>query len=307
MRVVGIDDLVLDYYYNNGKLIAVDGGISVHNIIANLSSRGIKTCVIAACGSDIQGDLSIDSLKQLDVDTSYIEKYNQVKTRNMHVNFINGEFTSKRKCPICGKKEWYSNSLLSPEKILNNINSDDILLFAGINPLNKEVLDKCNNNSLIDIGYYNEFEDYSDEYILDFFKRKFLILNINERVDNYLKERFPDKNIYNGNIVIITRGKEGADFIYNGKIIKKQLIPTKEVDPNGAGDVFFSSIIYDYFTNKDFDVDNSYKNATKLASIVVKSLGARGHLHDLYEVEKEDNKCTCETFKIKKKIRKERS
>ena len=46
MRLISIGDLVIDYYYDNGKLIAVDGGISVHNIIANLASMGLDTCVI---------------------------------------------------------------------------------------------------------------------------------------------------------------------------------------------------------------------------------------------------------------------
>lgn len=305
MRIVGIDDLVLDYYYNDGNPLAVDGGISVHNIIANLSYRGLKTCVIGACGNDIQGDISIDSLKHLNVDTSYIEKFPHVKTRKMHVNFIDNSFVSKRKCPICGKKEWYNDSLLSPEKVLSEIKSNDILVFAGANPFNKKILDNCPNKAFIDLGYYNELENYSDQYILDFFKRKFEILNINERVDNYLKERFKNKRIYNGNIIVITRGKKGADFIYNGKVIKKQLNPVEEVDANGAGDSFFSSIIYDYLNKDDFNVDKSFETATNLTGQVVRNLGARGHIHELYEIEHEENKCTCETFKIKKKRKKD--
>lgn len=298
MRIVGIEDLVLDYYYENGNIIAVDGGISVHNII---SHKGLKTCIIGACGDDIQGNISIDSLKNLNVDMLYIEKYPQEKTRKMHINFIDKSFVSKRKCPICGKKEWYSKPLLSSEKVLSETNYDDILVLAGVNPFNKKILDNCHNKIIIDLGYYNELENYSDQYILDFFKRKFEIINVNERVDKYLKERFKNKKIYNGNIVVITRGKKGADFIYNGKVIKKKLEPVEEVDANGAGDAFLSSIIYDYLNQKDFNIDKVFENATKLTSKVVSSLGARGHLHKLYEVESEDNKCICETFKVKKK------
>ena len=100
-------------------------------------------------------------------------------------------------------------------------------------------------------------------------------------------------------LIIITKGKKGADFIYKNKTITKKLTPTKEIDSNGAGDAFFSSIIYDYF-NDDFSIDKAFNNATKLTSIVVSSLGARGHLHNIYKVDKIDNNCICTDFKIKR-------
>ncbi len=45
MRVVSIGDLVLDYYYKNEKLVGVNGGMSSHNIIANLAFKGYDTAV----------------------------------------------------------------------------------------------------------------------------------------------------------------------------------------------------------------------------------------------------------------------
>ena len=60
MRVVSIGDLVTDYYYKNGKLIGVNGGMTSHNIIANLAKAGIKTSVFACCGDDPQGEIAIN-------------------------------------------------------------------------------------------------------------------------------------------------------------------------------------------------------------------------------------------------------
>jgi len=300
MRLISIGDLVIDYYYDNGKLIAVDGGISVHNIIANLASMGLDTCVIGSCGTDIKGEIAIKSLKNLKVDISHIKKNPQISTRVMHINFINNDFTSKRRCPICGNKEWYEKDFVTLTDVLNKIKNDDMIVLAGINELNKSILDNCSNKAFIDIGYYNEFEKYKDQYIIDFFNRKFEIININERVDNYIKDRFHGKNIYNGKIVIITRGKNGAEFIYKNEKTEKKLTPTKEKDPNGAGDAFFASVIFDYLTDKNFDLDKAFKNATNLTSKVVSCLGARGHLHNLFEVEKEDDSCTCKSLILKR-------
>ena len=68
MRVVSIGDLVLDYYYKNGKLIGVHGGMSSHNIIANLAKKKISTAVYGVSGNDIQGKIANLSLKKLNVD-----------------------------------------------------------------------------------------------------------------------------------------------------------------------------------------------------------------------------------------------
>ena len=72
MRVVSIGDLVLDYYYKNGKLIGVDGGMSSHNIIANLAKKKISTAVYGVSGNDIQGKIANLSLKKLNVDNDIV-------------------------------------------------------------------------------------------------------------------------------------------------------------------------------------------------------------------------------------------
>ena len=48
MRVVSIGDLVTDYYYKNEKFLGINGGMTSHNIIANLAKKGINfalTCL----------------------------------------------------------------------------------------------------------------------------------------------------------------------------------------------------------------------------------------------------------------------
>ena len=88
MRIISIGDLVLDYYYNNGKLVGVNGGMSSHNIIANLANFGLNTSVIGVCGNDSAGKIAIKSLEELKVDTSNIEISNDIKTRCFHIVFF---------------------------------------------------------------------------------------------------------------------------------------------------------------------------------------------------------------------------
>ena len=79
MRVVSIGDLVIDYYYKNEKLLGINGGMTCHNIIANLAKFGFETSVFGVCGNDLQGEFATKSLEILKVDISNIKKINGIE------------------------------------------------------------------------------------------------------------------------------------------------------------------------------------------------------------------------------------
>ena len=137
MRVVSIGDLVTDYYYKNGKLLGINGGMTSHNIIANLAKMNINTAVFGVCGDDIQGKIAIKSLEKLNVDVKNIVILNNVRTRCFHVSYFDIEgklsFSSKKRCPFCNNKKWYENSLIDTNGIIKNINDDDVLVFDNLN------------------------------------------------------------------------------------------------------------------------------------------------------------------------------
>lgn len=304
MKIVSIGDLVLDYVYVDSKLLGVNGGMSSHNIIANLASQGASTSVIGVCGSDIAGEICIKSLNDLNVDTTNIHKLENVNTRCFHINMTKNGFTSKKRCPICNKKHWYDESKIVVSDVLKNISKKDILVLDNLNNINIEIINKTANKIMLDLGQYYDLEKYSKTEIRDILGKQFEIVNLNERVEKYILKLFDIKNIsklINSKLTIITRGKEGADFIFNNKKIQKRLNEvSKEIDSNGAGDAFFSVFIYEYLQNnliinEDY-INDAFNKATKLTQKVVKQLGARGHLHKLYKVKQDNNICTCENF-----------
>ena len=171
MRVVSIGDLVTDYYYKNGKLIGVNGGMTSHNIIANLAKAGIKTSVFACCGDDPQGEIAIKSLEKINVDVNNIKVVKDIRTRCFHVSYFDDgkklSFTSKKRCPFCNNKKWYEESLLDTDFILSNIKFDDILVFDNLNEKNQIIIDNTMNKKIIDLGQYFEFEKLSNEEIIN--------------------------------------------------------------------------------------------------------------------------------------------
>lgn len=307
MRVVSIGDLVLDYYYKNGKLIGVDGGMSSHNIIANLAKKKISTAVYGVSGNDIQGKIANLSLKKLNVDVSKVLIKDNIKTRCFHVSYDEEGFISKKRCPKCNEKKWYEESQIDIEYITKNIQNDDILVFDNLNDKNIEIIKNVSNKKIIDIGQYFEFENLSKEDIINKLNNDFEIINFNERVSNYLLDKLNLKNnieLYNllkAKLVTITRGENGAIFIYNSKEYKFNLKDNGNViDSSGAGDAFISSIIFDYIKNNyEFNEElfpKWYEKSIKLTSKVVSNFGARGHLNSLYKIKKIDKVCTCENF-----------
>ena len=307
MRVVSIGDLVLDYYYKNGKLIGVDGGMSSHNIIANLAKKKISTAVYGVSGNDIQGKIANLSLKKLNVDVSKVLIKDNIKTRCFHVSYDEEDFISKKRCPKCNEKKWYEESQIDTEYITKNIQNDDILVFDNLNDKNIEIIKNVSNKKIIDIGQYFEFENLSKEDIINKLNNGFEIINFNERVSNYLLDKLNLKNnieLYNllkAKLVTITRGENGAIFIYNSKEYKFNLKDNGNViDSSGAGDAFISSIIFDYIKNSyEFNEElfpKWYEKSIKLTSKVVSNFGARGHLNSLYKIKKIDKVCTCENF-----------
>ena len=320
MRVVSIGDLVTDYYYKDGKLIGINGGMTSHNIIANLAKMGIKTSVFACCGDDFQGKIAIKSLEKVNVDISNIKIINGVRTRTFHISYFNdGEklsFTSKKRCPFCNNKKWYDESILNTDFVISNIKSDDILIFDNLNEKNQTIIDNTSNKKVIDLGQYFEFEKLSNEEIINKLCNKFEIINFNERVTQYLLNRLnlkKDIELYKiimPKLMTITRGENGATFItldhvYDFKLINKGDV----VDSTGAGDAFISCIIKNSIkSNFNYDGEKLkkwYDDSNKLTYKVVSKMGARGHINALFKIKKINDICTCDNFEYneRKKIK----
>ena len=313
MRIISIGDLVTDFYYKNGKLVGLNGGMTSHNIIANIAKLGLETSVCGVCGDDMAGTIAINSLKEVGTNIDNVKIIKNVNTRCFHVSYqeLNGklEFTSKKRCPVCNIKRWYEESKIEPNDILKQINTDDVLIFDNLNKKNQTIIDNCDNKKMLDLGQYFELEDYNDNDIIEKIKNKFDFINLNERVEKYLKNRFSIKSledIYNllqPKMIIVTRGKKGSDFVFDNKKVKKELSnPSIEVDPTGAGDAFFSMFISEYIKNNyviDYKFINStFDKATRLTKKVVKKFGARGHIQNLYKIKKLQDTCTCSNFDI---------
>ena len=310
MRYVALGDLVADCYYKNigqdKELIKIDGGSSRFNVIANLAARGNSTCVISGCGKDFVGKIVLNSLMRLNVDTSHVIRKENLRTRAYHLTVEGNKHICTRTCPICGNRTWYKEGIVTIDYLWECTNKDDILVLDGLKPENIPIITTFPNEKALDIGRTKRLVNLSNEEILNLLKnRNIEILQLNEAVEQYFIERFQIKdllelfNLLKPKFMIVTRGKEGADFVVENHIIHKTLIHCqKEIDDTGAGDAFFSMFIQKYYENDKKVtrqwVDGTFFLANKLTTSVVSHLGARGHLYDGYYPEGINN-CICKT------------
>lgn len=303
MRIVGFGDLYLDYYLKNDILMGINGGKTSANIIANLS-KNYETLYLGVTGNDIQGNIAIDSLKKLNIDVSNI----RILDDYTKCFFIDGKKTA-RTCPYCDRKRGYSDYKITLNDVLPFIKEDDKLIFDAINDFNIELLNRIENDAFLDLGYVSDdmlIRGYDE--LGDILYKKFKIINMNERVYSFFKEKFGVDSLdlydkFSPDILIITRGKRGADIIFDNNFVKKEIEhPAVEVEVSGAGDAFMAEFIKGYLSSSIVDekmISQTYIKAQSKASIVVGLLGARAHLEPNYQIESY-SECICQNIKIKK-------
>lgn len=286
-RYVVIGDLIADKIIDKyGYLIKIDGGGSKFNVVSRLALYGENVVVYSGCGKDYIGEVAINSLKKCGVNTSkIIRKGNQTRTYELQ-RMEDGNYKST-------KRNWYYESIISIGDIECEIMPNDILVMDNLTNNDIHIINKFHNNKVLDIGRISMLENLSNEEIFRVLSGKINIIQTNDKVEKYLKQRLglrDSQELYEflkPNLLIVTRGKEGADFITGDNVYSKEINnATDEIDSTGAGDAFFSIVLllyYRYLENEQAItqnfIDKTFDIATKVTSKVVSNMGARGDLY----------------------------
>lgn len=292
MKVVGIKNLVLDYYFFDNE-IYINGGGTVCNILSNLSKMGIPTKIIGYYGFDKMGEIAKISLEKCNVDISDLER----KEYHTKCFFINPKKTTAV-CPYCNKKT-KDHSL----KKDINIKKDDILLIQDY-----VLLNNLKNKICLDFSSFFSLIYKDKKEIENFIFRNYYIVSIKEKallfllkkLDMTFNQFIQKSNIY---FLIITKEKKGATILFNKKEYNYYNTPFKEIETNGCGDIFLATFICEILkrtTLNKKDIDEIYQLALKNVHIVLQNIGARNHIIKNIKIKKKENKCICEDFEIVK-------
>ena len=285
-RFVAIGDIVIDCIYDKeNNLITASGGGSKFNVITRLALYVNNTALISGCGNDEYGQKEISFLNSIGVDLKHTIIEN-VNTRIYELHKLkNGDYESK-------KKNWYKDSIVTFDNVLNNVKSDDVIIMDSLHELDLNVIKKTSNKKVIDLGRDKIVKRFDNEQLSSILTNNFEIIQVNENVYKALFEKIRAENIYDvydflqPKLLIVTYGSKGATFITDNGFWNMPIKdPAKEIDATGAGDAFFSVVIDAYFKNilenkypDERYVSDTFERSLPVTKKVVLKLGARGDL-----------------------------
>ena len=288
-------DIILDNVYDGDlNLIKQDGGGSNWNSLYNLSYMGEICYAIGTCGKDKEGDIAISSLKNHGVNVDFIRR-DDITTSIMNIIIPNksklGDDTIIHSwySPITNKRTLFFRENL-PTNIPQELENKEIyVLLDKFETVNLEFINNIKNKKVcLDIGHVRFIEHFSKQYLINFFKNGNLV-QLNNNVAPLLFERLQIENefelfdLLDLDLLVITKGKKGASFIFkeNDEFVcvdKSPEVIAEVVDSSGAGDAFFATVIKEYAYADKIDknfISHTFDIANKASRDAIGQLGSR--------------------------------
>jgi len=285
--------------FEQGAKIEVDKfhhlfGGGAANAAVNFSKSGFKVACFLKVGRDETGLAIRDNLKEKGVMLAFIQKDEKLPTG---FSFI---LVNKKGERIIFSNRSANEKLKLNKATLSAASRANWLYFASL-PKNWQSLAKpLFSLTKPKIAWNPGSSQYSSglKSLSWFLKRTYLfMLNHDEAIELVLKDnKYKGKNKafynkaknllpiiknYGPEVVVITKGRDGADA-FDGKNYYHQDIfkETKKVDTTGIGDAFNSSLTAAYQLSNG-DLKKSLKVAARNASFKISSLGAQNGLRDI--------------------------
>lgn len=287
-------DIILDKIYDgNLNLLKEDGGGCNWNDLYNLSYMGESCYAFGSVGNDREGTIALNSLKRIGINTD------SVIVENKSTNIMNIIIPNQSLDDNTVLHSWYSpitNTYTMnfsdnlPTNIPEKLKENDIyIILDKFLPVNLDFIKNIENKKVcLDVGSTRYFEHFTRQYLISFFKEASYI-QLNESVSSLLLERLQVKSyvelfeLLNLDLLVLTKGKKGALFVYreNGEIKEIEKAPkviVDIVDSSGAGDAFFSCFVREYAYSNNIDssfIDKTFELANSASREVLSQVGSR--------------------------------
>jgi len=284
--------------FEYGAKLRIDGSYSTFgggasNAAACLSKLGLKVASLVAVGDDNRGKDIIENFRKQNVNVSLIKKIKQQETGftffvvggdKEHVGFSNRAANQKllvgpKEIKELDKSSWIYMTSLSGKwrEILKSVfqtkakiawNPGHIQLHAGFKAIGRYL----KQTTMLTVN-----KDEAIELVVTNPKYK----NKDNRFLNNTKNLLKVISEYGPKIVVITRGKEGADAYDDGVFYHQDILKEKKrMDTTGVGDAFGSTFTagLEIFNG---DIKKAMRMAVKNTASVISQQGAQNGLLSL--------------------------
>ena len=264
------------------KIEKIEAGGSVANAMAGIAYLNGNSSFIGKINSDEFGKIYKESLKKINVNFAYIERYEDLPT-GVSIIFVTPDY-ERTMCTYLG----ISSRLSKNDIHENNINEFKIIFLEGYlwdKGVSEEMF-----RYIIYLAKKNKIEiamSLSDIFCVKRHRKDFLQLlkgdlNILIGNENEINELANKKNLSDSinqlkelnKLIIVTRSEKGSLAIQNNNVIScESFKPNKILDLTGAGDLFAAGFLKAYADN--IDIKKCLETGSKLAAKIIEKFGAR--------------------------------
>jgi fructokinase len=266
----------------NIKIEKVVAGGSVANTMAGIAYLQGNPSFIGKINSDNFGDLYKKSLRDINVNFSYIEKHEDTPT-GASIILITPD-SERTMCTYLGISSHLSENDINE----NNIIGYELIFLEGY-LWDKGISEKMFKHA-ITIAKKNKVKiamSLSDIFCVtrhrqDFYNLLKDDLDILIGNENEINELTNKKNLLDSvnqlkelnKLIVVTRSENGSMAIKNNEIINCSSIKVSKIlDLTGAGDLFAAGLLKEYLDNSD--IKKCLETGSILASKIIQKIGAR--------------------------------
>ncbi|HEX8017255.1 MAG TPA: carbohydrate kinase [Flavobacterium sp.] len=255
LKATAFGEILWDVFENEKKI----GGAPL-NVALRMKSLGCEVAVISSVGNDEDGVAILNELKTLGVGTEVILQSETFPTGLVNVTLDkNGSATYDIHYPAAWDK------IEINDLGQNLVNNSDVLIYGSL--VCRDEVSRKSLESLLQHKIYKVFDvnlrkpHYSHE-ILErlMMSANFIKFNDDEMLEIAAALQSPfttlEDNIEfiasrtNTSSICVTKGKDGALLLWEGKLYKNDGYPVQVADTVGAGDSFLAALITSLLTGK---------------------------------------------------------
>lgn len=286
-HIVCMGELLIDFIPNEKglKLKDVTGftkypGGAPANVCVAAKKSGVNAYFLGQVGADAFGDFLIDTLKNEQIDTRFIQQTEKAKTALAYVSL-----TKEGERDFMFYRDPSADQLYKSSQVPTNILKNSIFHFCSVSlcpyPIKnahlKAIQYTKKHNGFVSfdpnlrLSLWRDHEAYK-KVINEFIPLSDLLKISNDELEFITGETSPEKalsKLFIGDVkyIIITSGKDGSTLYFKDlSCIKVGGFKVTPIDTTGAGDVFIGSFLAE-MAKKDLSFDHeTVREALKTAN-----------------------------------------
>ncbi len=276
MKIIAIGELLWDALPDGYQL----GGAPL-NVAADLKNLGVDAYIISAAGQDDLGRQALNALRDIGLNTDLVQ-INDQPTGLVQVEI---DEDGSPVYEIINSRAW--DQIRFNIQIKEAVADADFLVFGTLifrseisSSTIRSILGSFKGKCIVDVNFRKPF--YSEALVDEVFGFADILKINEEELDeisswkqiqgNYREVVCALSDLYNLEIVILTRGGQGAVLYLDGVFFEQSAVKVDVVNTVGAGDAFLAGVIYSLIN--EYSPEKTLGIANKLGAVAASSKGA---------------------------------